>query len=392
MKTHGWTARALAALLLLGSCGGGKPAVKTEPGDDEEEAPAPRPVKRPVKKPEPPAPPAVTAQSVQLEVLAVLEVWKRAQAEGKADVFLDLYDEMSFRAVAPAGKGKQPVEMDFATWRDGRASTLTGPVGIAAERPVIETWLDAGSGLEHGVSQVRFFERYENKAVKQAMRGVKILRFKREDDGKQRIVHEEVVSSEKGFSGGKKEKQVPWTIDATVLPSPVTLNLVALTVSAPDAENPEARVLLELTSGELSRVINLDNQAGQCTREPETKGQLAGMKCFWAGLGIDYRITRKKDVVVIERQFSEDGPQGGALPWTVYANVNLVAGAELVVEGAPLEETPEPTPEASPSPTPSPSPSPTPEASPVIKPGKVYPTGTLPKDKGPTPPTPTPKG
>jgi hypothetical protein len=357
-------AHVLAGLAMV-SCGGGKPAAKPVAPAPVARKPAKKPKPRP---PEPPPKPVLTAETVQLELLETLGSWSTAQIEGKADAYLDLYDEMSFKAVSPGKRGKQPVELDFATWRDARAAKLTGPANVLAERPLIETWLDAGSGLEQGVSQVTFIERYENKADKSATHGTKILRFKREDSGKQRIVYEETVSSEKAFRA-KKEKVTAWQVDGSVLPSPITLALVAITVGPEDADPPRQRVFLELRSGELLRVINLDTDSGGCAASEDVTGQLGGMRCWWAGGGMNFRVTRQKDVLVVERQYTDEQMKGKPV-WLAHANVTVVKDAVVTAEGAAADKEPEDVPPKEP---------PVVEPEPVLKPEKEAPVKVAPK-------------
>jgi len=322
--------RAWAAFLVFAvGCGGtSKPKPAQPSARPVARKPKPRPVPRPV---EPPPPPAPTAEGVQIEVLAALDAWVAAQQDGKADAYLDLYDEMNFKALVH-GK-KEPAELDFAAWRDRRAAELTEPSVVVAERPLLETWLDAGSGLEHGVSQVTFFERFMTKAggEKAGRRGVKILRWRRDDGGKHHVVGEEVLTSEKGFRG-KKEKPAPWTVDAAVLPTPVQVQLAALTISEKDAENPKDRVFLRLQSGELLRVVSLETDAGGChptVDAPAGPDQMGALSCFWAGAGVDFKVTHKKDTLVIERQLSDDGAPGGSSGWLLYATVTLAKGAAV---------------------------------------------------------------
>jgi hypothetical protein len=162
--------------------------------------------KRRAPEPPPPARPAhagpasttgrLDAIAVRTEALALLGRWLDTQNKGDLKGYLALYEPDHFVGIKRALKQKYR-KFDFAGWKADREALFKTQPTVAAERPVVETWLDPKSLLRPGVSQLRFTQRWKN--AHYSDHGTKVLALWRDAQGHQHIVYEDLLSSLPGF-------------------------------------------------------------------------------------------------------------------------------------------------------------------------------------------------
>ena len=267
----------LLATALLAACGrcGQAPA-----GDHAKTAAAkpPAPAAPPTPGETPTAVPAdrkasaaaAAADEARAAASTLLEAWKVAQNKGDAEAYFALYEPKEFKGLKRTHRGKV-ASFDFPAWRKDRGSMFKNAFEVAVEDPRIETWLDAESTLEPGVSSVRFLQRWRSKGY--ADHGPKSLLLWRDPrDGKTRLVFEELLLSRPGWDEPARE---PSSLPAVAAAATVDEMTAALRGAGLDA----------LSAGDVSLALDDPHARGLALKALAGMGSLDCLPEIMIGTG-----------------------------------------------------------------------------------------------------------
>jgi len=135
-------------------------------------------------------------ESVSKEALTLLDAWVKAQNAGDQAAYFAMYEPKHFKGVKRTSNGKA-TRFDFSGWKTDRGRMFAHHPAVAAESAEVTTWLESAANLKHGVSVIRFTQRW--KTEKYADHGIKVLHVWRGPDGAQHIIYEDLLNAEPGW-------------------------------------------------------------------------------------------------------------------------------------------------------------------------------------------------
>lgn len=183
-----------------------------------------------------PSAPPVSESEIRAASIQFLQTWVHAQNSGDANLYRSLYHPKEFTGLKRGHTGKS-TEMQFDAWMKDRTAMFQTPFEVAAEAPLVKTWLDTGSILRAGVSRIEFTQRWRNATY--ADHGPKVLALWRNPDtGVQQIVFEAMLQSSASWED-------PTPVAAT---SSVTAPSVTPSASISGAA-PQAPVVFDFSQG-----------------------------------------------------------------------------------------------------------------------------------------------
>lgn len=186
-----------------------------------------------------PEQPAVSESEVRAASIQFLQTWVRAQNSGDANLYRSLYHPKDFTGLKRGHTGKS-TEMRFDAWMKDRIAMFQTPFEVAAEAPLVKTWLDTGSMLRAGVSRIEFTQRWRNATY--ADHGPKVLALWRNPDtGVQQIVFEAMLQSSASW-----EDPTPVAATSSVTAPSVT---PSASVSGISGAAPQAAVVFDFSQG-----------------------------------------------------------------------------------------------------------------------------------------------
>jgi hypothetical protein len=137
------------------------------------------------------------ARLLRQEGEALLARWLEAQHRGDHAAYAALYEPAHFQGIKRTASGKLR-RYDGKGWVRDRRRMFEVGFKVAAEELAVETWLDADSKLKTGVISLRFLQRWEGGGY--ADHGIKVLQAWRDATGSWRLVYEDLLNAEPGWS------------------------------------------------------------------------------------------------------------------------------------------------------------------------------------------------
>jgi hypothetical protein len=141
--------------------------------------------------------PVDPAAPLRAEGEALLARWLDAQNRGDHAAYVALYEPAHFKGIKRTSSGKVR-SYDGKGWAKDRKRMFEVGFKVAAEELAVETWLDADSKLKSGVISLRFLQRWEGGGY--ADHGIKVLQAWKDAKGAWRIVYEDLLNAEPGWS------------------------------------------------------------------------------------------------------------------------------------------------------------------------------------------------